>query len=328
MKKKFVNETHIEGILYDHKLEERVTGDTSKNPGMHYIKGKISIATDDRKTNIVDINYTYEPMTTGGSNGKEVKPNSKYEFLNNIINGTYKTFLASQNEAEAIKLRVDSAVGLNEWYSDQNGSLSEPELVSVKVNDGGFLHIINGKMTTPDDPKDRSNFKTDIFLTSAIRKEPDEEHNIPERMVLKGYVFSFRQEILPIEYMLYDPNGMDYFESLNISKNNPIFTQVSGEQLSTTSTNKVEIESAWGMPQIKETTTTRKEFVVTWARPDIYGFDESTIELDDVTNMQAKRELYLAETKSRYEDSKKKKSTGFATPNTAVTDTPIQKFKF
>ena len=32
MKKKFINETHIEGILYDHKLEKKVTGANSKAP--------------------------------------------------------------------------------------------------------------------------------------------------------------------------------------------------------------------------------------------------------------------------------------------------------
>jgi hypothetical protein len=31
--KKFVNQTHIVGFLYEHNLEERTTGPTSKNPG-------------------------------------------------------------------------------------------------------------------------------------------------------------------------------------------------------------------------------------------------------------------------------------------------------
>ena len=53
MAKKLANSTHIEGYLYEHKLEKRVTGPNSKNPGTEYISGTISIATDDDMLNIV-----------------------------------------------------------------------------------------------------------------------------------------------------------------------------------------------------------------------------------------------------------------------------------
>ena len=33
MKKTVYNSTHIEGLLYEHKLEKKVSGDNSKNPG-------------------------------------------------------------------------------------------------------------------------------------------------------------------------------------------------------------------------------------------------------------------------------------------------------
>ena len=44
--KKTINTTHIEGLIYEHALESRVTGENSKNPGTPFIMGTLSIATD------------------------------------------------------------------------------------------------------------------------------------------------------------------------------------------------------------------------------------------------------------------------------------------
>ena len=45
--KKMINTTHIEGLLYEHKLELRESGPNSKNPGTKFIMGTVDIATDD-----------------------------------------------------------------------------------------------------------------------------------------------------------------------------------------------------------------------------------------------------------------------------------------
>ena len=63
MKKTMINQTHIEGVLYEHALEAKVSGDTSKNPGTPFITGTISIATDDAMTNIVPVHFTYTTAT-------------------------------------------------------------------------------------------------------------------------------------------------------------------------------------------------------------------------------------------------------------------------
>ena len=52
MKATMINKSHIEGVLYEHALELRVSGPTSKNPGTEFIMGTVSIATDDACTNI------------------------------------------------------------------------------------------------------------------------------------------------------------------------------------------------------------------------------------------------------------------------------------
>lgn len=48
MKSKMINEVHVEGLLYDHKLEMKVTGSASKAPGTQYIAGTINVATDNQ----------------------------------------------------------------------------------------------------------------------------------------------------------------------------------------------------------------------------------------------------------------------------------------
>jgi hypothetical protein len=51
--KKMINTTHIEGLLYEHKLEKKVSGDNSKNPGTEFITGTVTVATDDARMNTV-----------------------------------------------------------------------------------------------------------------------------------------------------------------------------------------------------------------------------------------------------------------------------------
>ena len=42
--------------------------------------------------------------------------------------------------AAATKFKINSAIGLNEFFSDRSGT---EELVSVKRNEGGFIEVVN-----------------------------------------------------------------------------------------------------------------------------------------------------------------------------------------
>ena len=69
MKARLLNSTRIEGILYQHNLELKVSGPNSKKPGTEFISGTIDIATNDAMTNIVPVHFTYVTATT--ATGKE-----------------------------------------------------------------------------------------------------------------------------------------------------------------------------------------------------------------------------------------------------------------
>ena len=293
MKKAFINTVHLEGRLYSHDLAEKVTGDTSKNPGTPYISGVINIATDDAMTNVVAVHFTYvAPMYPSG------KANGNYPILKDIISGKIKN-VVDTDEKQAAMLRIDSAIDLNEFYSDRNG---EETLVSAKRNEGGFIHVVT---SINSDESVRNKFTTDMVITGVNHREADDEKNLAERAIVKGCVFNFRKAMLPIEFVTTNPAAIAYFEGLDASSKNPIFTKVWGKEVSTTIVRKIVEESAFGEPSVREVTSSRKDFIITGASTEPYEWDdESTLTATELKEMMAERQTYLATVKKNQDDYK------------------------
>ena len=293
MKKTMINQTHIEGVLYEHDLQAKVSGDTSKNPGTPFITGTISIATDDAMTNIVPVHFTYVTATFGSG-----KPNDTYTTLNNIVNGTFGTYMKDGAD-RAVKLRIDSAIGLNEFFTDRNG---KEELVSAKRNEGGFVHKIDA---IDSDEKVRNTFKVDMIINNVSRVEADDEKNIPEKAIIKGAIFNFRKDLMPVEFSATNPNAINYFEGLGATQAEPVFTCVWGRQVSETVVRTITTESAFGEDEVREIKNTRKDFVITGAAKDTYVWDdESTITVAELNEAIQKREVDLAAMKKRQDEYK------------------------
>lgn len=303
--KKMVNEVHCEGYLYEHDLALKVSGPTSKKPGTEFISGTISIATDEACTNIVEFHYTYVTAVT--STGKQ---NFNFARLKDIIDGNTKTVMADGKE-NAAKVQISSAIGLNDFYTEQNGNWN---LVSTKRNEGGFIRII-GEV---NDSK-RNYFKTDMVITKAVRLEENEERGLPERMTLSGVCFDFRGSILPVEFTMYLKQGMDYFEGQEISGNNPLCTEVRGEIVNTTVIKREVEESAFGEPVIRETPTTKREYVATSCSLNPFEWDsDEFITAEELKKLVADRETYLAEVKQRAIEWKEQRAIQNVTPATSA----------
>ena len=295
---KIKNETHIEGYLYEHKLEMRESGPKSKNPGTKFIMGTVDIATDNNLTNIVSVHFSYVTATTAKGS-----PNATYTTLENIVNGKYGSVMANGKDG-AVKLRIDSAIALNEFYSDRNG---QEELVSVKRNEGGFVHVVTGDLT--EDEKLRSTFKCDMVITNVTRVEANEDQGTPEKVIVKGAIFDFRKALLPVEFVATNNKAMDYFEGLGATKNEPVFTCLWGRQISETITTTVTEESAFGEPSVREVKRSRKEYLITGASPDTHVWDdESTMTAEELKKAVAEREVYLAGVKARQDEYKASKN--------------------
>lgn len=305
MKKSMKNIVHVEGYLYEHSLEKKISSAASKNPGTEFISGVIRIATDNAIENIVDVHYTYVTPYFGNSG----KKNGNWAIMEDIMDGKYKTYM--EVGEEATKIDIDSsAVSLNEFYSDRTG---ETELVSTKRNEGGFIHIMKPDEELKEKEADRAAFATDMIINKFKIVEADPEREIKEHAVLGGVIFNFRKEILPVEYVVYNPKAIAYFESLGISGKNPVFTEVRGTQINSTIVKKKEEESAFGEIDIVEQRTTRREYMVTWSKGTPYPWDdESSITAAELKEAIANRETYLAGIKKRqdeYQAARKNAST-------------------
>ena len=295
--KKMTNTTHIEGLLYEHKLELRESGPNSKNPGTKFIMGTVDIATDDACTNIVSVHFTYVTATTAKG-----ATNATFTTLMNIVDGKYGTVMANGKE-NAAKLRIDSALGLNEFYTDRNG---QEELVSAKRNEGGFVHVAD---SLAEDETMRNTFKCDMLITGVKEVEADEEKKLPAKAVVRGAIFDFRGALMPVEFSAVNPNAIKYFVGLGASNATPTFTCVWGRQVSETIVREIRTESAFGEDEVREVKNTRKDFVITGASKEPYAWDdESTLTATEVAEAVANRETYLATIKQRQDEYKASKN--------------------
>lgn len=307
--RKNINTARIEGLVYQHTLELKTSGPNSKNPGTEFISGNLDIATDDALTNIVTVHFTYVTATT--ANGKA---NASFPILKDIIDGKLRNVMEHGADVAA-KVRIDSNIGLNEWYSDRNGAT---ELVSVKRNEGGFVHLTS--QLSPE--KQRNEFRCDMVITNVRHVEADEEHNVQEHAVIKGCIFDYRNAILPVEFVTYMDKAMAYFEGLDASNKNPVYTQVIGKQIATTTTRKTVIETAFGDDEVREYTNTRREYVVTSAIKEIYDWDtEETITAAEMNKAISDRETYLATVKKRQDEYNASRNAAAASTTSAATTT-------
>ena len=308
MKSTMKNATHIEGLLYQHALSLKTSGENSKNPGTQFINGTIDIATDDAATNIVSVHFTYVTPKYA----KSGSDNATFTTLQNIINGTICNVIEHGID-KAAKVRIDSAIGVNEFYSSRNG---KEELVTVKRNEGGFVHVVQNIAA---DEKLRNTFECDMVIINAREIEPDEERNRPRQVKVSGYTFDFRKALVPVEFTALSEGAMDYFLGLDVSPKTPVFTKVWGRQLSQVTMVRTVEESAFGEQKVTETPITNRDFVITGASSDPYAWDdESKITVKEYNAALADREVALAAIKQRqdeYNASKAQTQAPAATPN-------------
>lgn len=312
--KKMINTTHIEGLVYDHKLEKKVSGKESKNPGTEFINGILNVATDDKGMNVVPVHFSYVTATTskGGTN-------NTYNALSRIIEENPSVVKVGRDNA--MKVRIDSAIGLNEFYAD----LKDEKPVCAKRNEGGFVHIVN---ELDEDEKKRSYFETDMLITGVRDVEADPDRNLPAKVVVMGYAFDFRNALLPVEYSVLNENGMKYFQKLDCSPANPTFTKVWGRQVSQTIKTEITEESAFGEASVRIRETTNRDFVITGTSKVPYMWDdESTITAMEMKKALQDREIYLASVKKRQEDYQNSKSNG-AAAKTAMANTAASGYNF
>ena len=315
MKQKWTNEVDIQGYVFSfgdgskRGLHKAVTGPNSKNPGTEYIQGEISIATDEAATNVVNVYYSYVTKTFPAKNGKPERSNPIYETLFDILeeNNTYE-----KHGKEAQKVRISGELEVNDFYN------RDDELVTTKRIRGGFIHTLPTNATIGKAPK----FTLECVLTGCKDKEVE---NADDYVILSGYAFNFRNDLLPFEVNVFNEGGQNYFRGLDIDKKNPVATKIWGEIISRTVKMEKTIENAFGEPTVETTERSIRSWTVIGASPETmeYG-DEDVITNKDMKKLVSERNERLAIEKKRQEDYRANQdSDAFATtaPKGKVTHT-------
>lgn len=304
--KKCINKVTIEGYLYQHSLAVKtVSNQASENFGKEFISGSIDIAVDEAGLNIIPVRYTYvTPTTSTGA------VNKNYAVLKSIIDGA-NTWIGAGKDA-ALKVKCDTAFALNDFYAQDN------TLVSQVVQEGGFISVVNE--LSPEEK--RNEFVLDFLITNVTHVEADPERNIDaDYCTVRGAGFNFRNALLPMTLVIKNPRGMAYFESLDITAQDPVFTKVFGKVNHATKKVEKAEESAFGEAVVSSYERKVKEWVITNAAKEVYEYgDESVLTAEEVVKAMQDREVYLADVKKRSDDYRNSKGTA-----AAVTPAPTAK---
>ena len=308
------NTERVEGRIYQHDLTiKQVQNKDSANFGKDFISGNLEVATDDEGLNVIKVHFTY--VTETNKNGSK---NNTYATLKKIIDEN-KTW-TSEGKDNATKVRIDTALALNDFYNQND------ELVSAKTNEGGFVTIINEL----NEPAERNRFSVDMVITGVNVVDKDSQGNdITPYALVKGAVFNFRNDLLPVEFKVKNDKGIEYFEGLDASGSNPIYTKVWGNIISETSTTTQEVESAFGEPAVRTYRNTNKEWVITGTAKVPYDFgDENILTADELTKAMQNRQVYLADVKKRADEYKASRAAGTTSTPAATTATKTADFNF
>ena len=287
--RRIVNREHVEGILFQHDLEVKtVQNETSANYGKEFISGTVEVSVDEEGLNVIPVHFTYVTETTNSG-----KKNSTYTALKRIIDEDRT--IVSVGKDEAFKVRIDTALALNDFYSND-------QLVSVKTNEGGFLSIVN----TLCNEKERNTWEADMIITGCNIIEADPEKNIDEDyMQVKGAIFNFRNELLPMVLILRNKDGFKHFEDMEASPSDPTFTKVWGRINCLTKTTTVEEETAFGEAAVRTYERKVKEWEITGTPKVIsYDFGGEDLTAEELTKAMQDREIKLADIKKRSDEYK------------------------
>jgi hypothetical protein len=305
--RKAQNTERIEGRIYQHDLTvKQVQNQASDNFGKDFISGNLEVATDDEGLNVIKVHFTYVTETN-----KSGAKNATYATLKKIIDEN-KTWV-SVGKDEATKVRIDTAIALNDFYNQDD------QLVSVKTNEGGFVTIINEL----GEANERNTFSVDMVITGVTRTDTNAQGEALEEpyVTVRGAIFNFRNDLLPVDFKVKNSQGMEYFEGLGVTNAEPVYTRVWGKIISETVINEQKVESAFGEPAVRTYRNSNKEWLITGTAKVPYDFgDETILTADELTKAAQNREVYLAETKKRAEEYKASKAAG-TTPAAGTTAT-------
>jgi hypothetical protein len=300
---RFINTERIEGYVYStgsnfNQLSERTTGENSKHPGTKYIAGDLDIAVDEEGLNVITIHYTYATPTYGSG-----QVNNTYTALKRIIDNPDRTWINGGKE-NAFKVQCTGvSIAINDFIG------ADGKFVAAIRNEGGFCSIVNE--LGPE--ANRNTFSADMLITKVTHIDADPDKNIENDFTtVSGAIFGYGKTIpvlLPASFTVRSEGGMKYFENLDATPSDPIFTKVWGRINCMTIKVKKTEESAFGGDYVQESERKSREYLITGTAKVPYDFgDEEVLTANDVSTMNQNRQIMLAEVESRHKERQAEKA--------------------
>lgn len=296
--RQMVNRVLLQGKVYDHSLKLRTVQREGENFGKEFINGTVSIATDDKNLNIVQVHYTY--VTPLFKSGKE---NRNFSILKRIMDKG-ESVVGAKDGVEPLLVKIESSIDCNDFYP--NGG---DELVSAQRVSDGFISIVKA---LPDNARERNKFESDTLLIGATKHEVDPEKNVTEAyMELRAAVFGYGGVLKPVRLVVKNPAAFSYFENLEPTTAKPALVNLWGRIENVTVKTEKTVESAFGEDKVETATHSVREWIVTGASKEPLPFgDEGVLTKDELVKLQADRETHLAEVKARAKEyAEQKKSS-------------------
>lgn len=303
--KQTTNAVHVEGYVFSHALQNRVS-----KKGVPFIMGDLNIATNDDFTNVVPVHFTYVTETFA----KSGKPNPTYDLLMSIIDA------GGSNTAEAcgqsaLKVRIDGDIEVNDFVT-RDGEMASPKRIR-----GSFVHAMTGSIA-----EHPATFDADMVIGQVVERENEDSNDYA---TLHGYVFNFRGDALPVDLNVRSQTGIDYFLDQEVSNKNPLFTHLRGEIVSQSIVHETTEESAFGDPIVHKVTRNLRTWDVTWASTEPYEFgEEGVLTAKELKQKVDDREEHLAEVKKNHDDYMAARDGGqnFLAPKTTSKSVVVDDF--
>lgn len=301
--RKMVNRVVLQGKVYDHSLKLRTVQREGENFGKEFINGTVSIATDDKNLNIVQVHYTYVTPFFSKS-GKE---NRNFSILKRIMDKG-ESVVGAKDGVEPLLVKIESSIDCNDFYP--NGG---DELVSAQRVSDGFISIVKA---LPDKVNERNKFESDTLLIGATKHEVDPEKNVTEAyMELRAAVFGYGGVLKPVHLVVKNPAAFSYFENLEPTTAKPALVNLWGRIENATVKTEKTVESAFGEDKVETATHNVREWIVTGASKEPLPFgDEGVLTKDELVKLQADRETHLAEVKARAKEYAEQKKSSAPAP--------------
>ena len=151
-----------------------------------------------------------------------------------------------------------------------------------------------------------------MLITKVTHVDADPDRNIAEDYTtVSGAIFGYGPVLLPVSFTVRNKMGMEYFEGLDATPSNPVFTKLWGRINCMTIKTERREESAFGEAAVQTYERKSREYVITGTAKVPYDFgDEEVLTAADVSKMAQDRQVMLAEVEKRHNERQAQKASG------------------